>query len=138
VLKVLSINQIRSQLSSRREDPPHKQWSEQAQAAIVILWGLLIYPQLDKAIKKQWNAKEYIELSKFHDLFQEYAEDQTTESLLELLTEHDYVRLDDHNHIRSGTQLFSAVHALGMYRFFRSSVIARQLFQSMQKTSTSS
>ncbi|MCH5583610.1 hypothetical protein MK805_01315 [Shimazuella sp. AN120528] len=134
----MSLNQIRWGLTSRLEDPPHKQWSEQAQAAIVILWGLLIYPQLDKDIKKQWNAKDYIELSKFHDLFQAYSGDQTTETLLELLTEYDYVRLDEKNHIRSGTQLFSAVHALGMYRFFRSSVIARQLFQTMQKTSSSS
>lgn len=135
---MLSLNQIRSKLTSRMEDPPHKQWSEQAQAAIVILWGLLIYPQLDKDIKKRWNAKEYIELPIFHDLFQAYTKEQKTEKLLELLMEHDYVRIDENNHIRSGTQLFSAVHALGMYRFFRSSVIARQLFQSLQKTSASS
>jgi hypothetical protein len=135
---LLSVNQIRSKLTSRMEDPPHKQWSEQAQAAIVILWGLLIYPQLDKDLKKQWNAKEYIELPRFHDLFQVYTQNQTTEKLLELLLEHDYVRIDEKNNIRTGTQLFSAVHALGMYRFFRSSVVARQLFQSLQKTSTSS
>jgi hypothetical protein len=135
---LFSLNQIRSTLTSRLENPPHKQWSEQAQAAIVILWGLLIYPQLDKDIKKQWNLVDYITLSRFHDLFDAYSCDQSTESLLELLVEHDYIRIDEQNRIRSGTHLFSAVHALRMYRFFRSSVLSRQLFQAMQKTSSSS
>lgn len=135
---MLSLNQIRSTLTSRIDEPLHKKWPEEAQAAIVILWGLLIYPQLDIDLRKQWNAKEYIEKAHFENLFEAYSEDYSTKQLLSLLEKNDYIRIDEEQRIRSGTQLFSAVHALRMYRFFRSSVLSRQLFQALQKTSSSS
>jgi hypothetical protein len=135
---VLSLNQIRSTLKSRIDEPLHKQWSVEAQAAIVILWGLLIYPQLDIDLKKQWKSKGYIEKTHFENLFEAYSEDYSMKQLLQLLEKNDYIRIDDKQRIRSGTQLFSAVHALRMYRFFRSSVLSRQLFQALQKTSSSS
>jgi hypothetical protein len=133
---LLSLKQIGSSLTSRINEPPHIQWSEQAQAAIVILWGLLIYPQLDRDINQKWNATGYIHLHKFIDLFQVYAEGESIEKILSLLEKNDYIRIDKGNCIKAGTHLLSAVHALRMYRFFRSSVLSRQLFHSLQKTST--
>lgn len=135
VLVLLSLHQLHTKLTDRIDDAPHKQWSSQVQAAIVILWGLLIYPQLDRDLGRKWKAIGVISIAKFQELVASYT-DETSDELLELFVQHDYVRIKDNEQIYPGTKLFSAVHAHRLYRFFRSSVVARQLFQEMKKTST--
>ncbi len=132
----MSLKKFGEVLTSRFDEPIHEQWSNQAQAAIVILWGLLVYPQLDQEITYK-DAK----VGKFIDLFQGYTDEidpnESVEEILELLVQTDYIRLDHRGYLQAGTQLFSAVHAASMYRFFRSSVVARKMNQILHKTSTS-
>jgi hypothetical protein len=137
VLILLSLRQLQTKLIDRIDDAPHKQWSEQVQSAIVLLWGLLIYPQLDHELGRKLKTVGVISIPTFQTNVAAYTDEWSSDELLELFVQHDYIRLtDDQKHMYAGTKLFSAVHAHRLYRFFRSSVIASQLFQEMKKTST--
>lgn len=104
---------------------PHQEWDTSTRAAIVILWGLLIYPQLDPDLRK--NAAESISYKRFRNLMMEYlGEKHEFVKILYLLKKHDYIRFTD-NKIVPGTGLFIAVNASKLYRHFRSSMLAREL-----------
>lgn len=135
---MLTISKISELLSSRHifSNPqmdeqlqPHPNWDSKAKAAIVILWGLLIYPQLDPDL--QQNAVSSISITKFQTFFLDYLDDeQECQKILGLLNQYDYIRFED-NQILPGTGLYISVDAARMYSHFRSSVLARKLYQQM-------
>ncbi|SFX45549.1 hypothetical protein SAMN04487866_10871 [Thermoactinomyces sp. DSM 45891] len=137
----LTIKEISSFLSTRKhfpkksptESPPHKNWDSSARAAIVILWGLLVYPQLDKDLQQR-RQKKIVTIAELQRLFFEYlgSKEQCMQILL-LLKNHDYIRMDEEQtSISAGTELYKAVDALKMYRLFRDSIISRSFYQQNQ------
>lgn len=109
---------------------PHPKWRDETKAAIVILWGLLIYPRLDPDLRKRASSK--IQLSRFKQLFMGYLNDERQWlATLDLLKKHDYIRVEGQM-MMPGTGLYISVDAAKMYSLFRSSVIARKLFQQMK------
>lgn len=138
-VELLSVSKISKLLSTRHifstpkideRIQPHPKWDIESKAAIVILWGLLIYPQLDPDLKKK--SKAVISSAEFLRFFMEYLEDKRKcYEILELLNRFDYIRLKN-NQIVPGTGLYISVDAAKMYPLFRSSVLARKLFKKMK------
>jgi hypothetical protein len=147
-LSQATVKEISSLLISRtassdfeREYVPHQHWDSDTQAALVILWGLLVYPLLDPDLRKNkqpcWTTLE--QLTK---LFPgSLGKDKQWMDILFLLKHYDYIRIRSDGVIQAGTELLSSVNAAKMYKLFRSSVLARKLFQKkdipeLQKKST--
>lgn len=133
-MKTLSVVEISSILMSRStahncEQIPHRHWDSVKQASIVILWGLLIYPLLDPDLKQR---KSEISVDFLCRLFKEYLGEkkECTETMI-LLKHFDYIRFSENQRILPGTRLFAAVDAAKMYALFRSSVIARKMYQEL-------
>lgn len=139
-MKPLCVNEISSILSTRTSFPkkspvesaPHKHWDACTRAAIVILWGLLVYPQLDPDLQQK-NHKHTITISELQRLFLEYlgSEEQCMQ-ILHLLKQHDYIRIAEDQNISCGTELFKAVDAFKMYQLFRGSILSRFFYQRNQ------
>lgn len=139
-MKSLSVSEISSILTTRTSFPkkspvetaPHKHWDACTRAAIVILWGLLVYPQLDPDLQQK-KHKHTIQVSELRRLFLEYlgSEEQCMQ-ILHLLKHHDYIRIGEDQSIASGTELFKAVDALKMYQLFRGSFLSRSFYQQNQ------
>lgn len=145
-MSLMSIQEISSLLFSRYkvkekpvsdQDPPHRHWNETERAALVILWGLLIYPKLDPDLK-DGHLSDAVHIDRFVNMFQDYlgCADQCHE-VLEKLKKHDYIRIRDEIWVVPGTGLFAAVDAAKMYRYFRSSVLSRKIFQLLYPDQTS-
>lgn len=114
---------------SRTDDIPHHHWDLDTRAALVILWGLLVYPILDPDLRKN-KEMGWIDVHQLTHLFKEYLGDQKEcVEILFLFKHFDYIRLQSDGRITAGTELLSAVDAAKMYRLFRASVLARKLFQ---------
>ncbi|TCP60200.1 hypothetical protein [Baia soyae] len=136
----LTIKEISSFLSTRinfpkkspKDSPPHKKWDASARASIVILWGLLVYPQLDKDLQQR-RQKPTITIAELQRLFFEYlgSKEQCMQVLL-LLKNHDYIRMNEEQAISAGTELYKAVDALKMYRLFRDSILSRSFYKQNQ------
>jgi hypothetical protein len=82
--------------------PLHRDWDITSKAALVILWGLLIYHE-HLGSEKQWR------------------------NMLERFVQHDYIRIQAPDRVTPGTRLFASVDAAKMYDLFRTSVLVRQL-----------
>lgn len=138
----LSVKEISSVLTTRwpssikkasENQPPHQQWDASIQAVLVILWGLLIYPQLDPDL--QGNKRSHITVDELMHLFGDYVgeAEQCMDTLL-LFKRHDYIRLEGEKTFRiiPGTGLLASVDAAKMYRYFRQSVLSRKMFHYQQ------
>ncbi len=131
-----TVKEISTLLTSRTASPheergyvPHQHWDSDTQAALVILWGLLVYPLLDPDLRKNkqpcWTTLE--QLTK---LFPgSLGEEKQWVDILCLLKHYDYIRIRSDGVIQAGTELLSSVNAAKMYKLFRGSVLARKLFQ---------
>jgi hypothetical protein len=112
-----------------REEPPHRAWGLRDRAAIVILWGLLVYPQLDPDLKRE-KRTYWVNIEQLTCLFRDYVGDrEQCLKILKRLQKHDYIRIKRNEEIIPGTGLFASVDAAKMYRYFRASVLARKMFQ---------
>ncbi len=111
----------------RDQEPPHRHWNEKERAALVILWGLLIYPKLDPDLRKE-KSSDAIYIDQLVHMFQDVLGNRNQcHKILAKLQEHDYIRLRDETRVIPGTGLFTAVDAAKMYKYFRSSVLARKI-----------
>lgn len=129
ISELLSTRYIFSKPKIDEQIQPHPKWDTKTKAAIVILWGLLIYPQLDPELKQ--HATSLISYNRFQTMFMEYLEDeQECQKIVSLLHQHDYIRFEN-NQISPGTGLYISVDAAKMYSHFRSSVLARKLFHKL-------
>ncbi|WP_124727991.1 hypothetical protein [Staphylospora marina] len=137
----LSIREIGSSLPARRvfsgsaeerrEEPPHVRWDDSVRTVLVILWGLLVYPQLDPDLRDRRTFT--LRLQDLSRLFPDYVGDSDRcAALIERFREHDYVRVTEGGTILPGTNLMVAVDAAKMYAMFRSSVLSRQLFRQLE------
>jgi hypothetical protein len=135
-VKPLSVNEMSAYLRSRpvqseqEEMYPHRLWEPAKRAALVILWGLLIYPQLDPDLRQQKRTYS-IHVSQLINLFGDALGpdgENAWPATLRLLARHDYIRIKGET-ITPGTGLFVAVDAAKMYKMFRSSVLSRDIFQ---------
>jgi hypothetical protein len=113
----------------KEAEVPHRRWNATRKAALVILWGLLVYPRLDPDVKESQGA---IRIDDLIYLFGEMVggRDKWLD-IIRLLRKHDYVRLAG-DLLVPGTRLLTAVDAAKMYRCFRSSVLSRQVFMAMR------
>lgn len=136
-LNQLSLQEMSSFLYSRMAKPtctarsqeiefPHRDWDMAHRAALVILWGLLVYPQLDPELKVKKIPS--IHMDQLVYLFSDYLGDkEQCARFLSLFSEHDYIRIGENEEIVAGTRLLTAIDAAKMYRFFHSSVLARRI-----------
>ncbi|RAL25696.1 hypothetical protein [Thermoflavimicrobium daqui] len=132
----ISANEISLLLASRgnslspETDPkPHRLWDLDTRAALVILWGLLVYPLLDPDLKKN-KQLGWIEINQLTYLFKEYLGDaKEFKDVLYLFKHYDYIRFRADGKIIAGTGLLSAIDAAKMYKLFRTSVLSRKLIQ---------
>ncbi|SEM71716.1 hypothetical protein [Lihuaxuella thermophila] len=136
----LSVKEISSLLTSRwlfpklrladqENHPPHRNWDASTRAALVILWGLLVYPQLDPDLRQKGGIPS-VTIDRLVHLFSEYlGEKQQCVEILFLLKQHDYIRFQANQRIVPGTGLLAAVDAAKMYKYFRSSLLSRKMFQ---------
>lgn len=140
MMNLMSIQEMSSLLFSRvptkkekpvrrDQEPPHRHWNETERAALVILWGLLIYPKLDPDLRQK-HPSDAVYIDQLVHMFQDFL-GKTNEhhKILAKLQEHDYIRLCDETRVFPGTGLFTAVDAAKMYKYFRSSVLSRKIFQ---------
>jgi len=142
-LSQLSVQEMSSLLCSRFVNPtltshhqetelPHRTWDISNRAALVILWGLLVYPQLDPELKKRNLPSIYMDQLVY--LFSEYLGDQEQcANRLALFRHYDYIRFGKKGEITAGTSLLAAIDAAKMYRYFRSSVLARRISHLLTK-----
>jgi hypothetical protein len=147
LLSQLSVKEISSLLTSRwpfpqirladqENHPPHRNWNASTRAALVILWGLLVYPQLDPDLRQK-DGIPSVTVDQLVHLFREYlGEKQECMDILFLLKQHDYIRLQENRRIVPGTGLLAAVDAAKMYKCFRSSLLSRIMFQYHQAKET--
>lgn len=136
---MLSVSKISELLSTRHifstsqideHIQPHPKWDTESKAAIVMLWGLLVYPQLDPDLREK--TSPIIPSTKFQQLFMEYlADEKKCSEILNLLYQYDYIRFGN-KQIMPGTGLYISVDAAKMYPLFRSSVLARKLFKQIK------
>lgn len=133
-MKSLSVNEMSACLSSRTVPAeqerlyPHQTWQPAKRAALVILWGLLIYPQLDPDLRQRKRTYS-IHVKQLITLFGDtLGGKETWISTLHLLERYDYIRMNG-DEIIPGTGLFVAVDASKMYKAFRSSILSRDIFQ---------
>ncbi|TCS95007.1 hypothetical protein [Hazenella coriacea] len=140
----LSVKEISSLLSTRwsspikkpnniQDQPPHHQWDATSQAVLVILWGLLIYPQLDPDL--QSNQRSHITVDELIRLFGDYVgQQESCMNFLLMFKQHDYIRLEGKKTLRiiPGTGLLASIDAAKMYRYFRNSVLSRRMFHYQQ------
>ncbi|MGA8941821.1 MAG: hypothetical protein WB502_03770 [Thermoactinomyces sp.] len=139
-MNLMSIQKMSSLLFSRTptkkekpvckdQEPPHRYWNETERAALVILWGLLVYPKLDPDLKQK-HLSDAVYIDQLVHMLQDFL-GNTIEyhKILGKLKEHDYIRLRDETRVVPGTGLFVAVDAAKMYKYFRSSVLSRKMFQ---------
>lgn len=141
-LSQLSVQEMSSFLYSRMANPyahhhqemefPHRAWDITNRAALVILWGFLVYPQLDPELK--WRKTTNIHIDQLVYLFSEYLGDkEQCAQRLSLFRHYDYIRLGENGEIVAGTRLLAAIDAAKMYRFFHSSVLARRIHRLLTK-----
>lgn len=105
---------------------PQGQWDTEVKAAIVILWGMLIYPQLDPELKA--NRRRWIEMDPFEQMYKDFLDEPSAyESILEILVEQDYIRMGINHYMTAGTRLYAAVDAMKMYQCYRSSVLVKRV-----------
>ncbi|MFC7441332.1 hypothetical protein [Laceyella putida] len=133
-MKPLSVNEMSAYLTSRTVPNeqarmyPHRSWEPTKRAALVILWGLLIYPQLDPDLRQRKRTYS-IHVNQLVNLFGDaLGENETWITTLHLLQRYDYIRMNG-KEIVPGTGLFVAVDASKMYKVFRSSVLSRDIFR---------
>lgn len=133
----LSVGEISSLLPeipkrkiAEKEDPPvHKNWDPVTRAALVILWGLLVYPRLDPDMKKR-NKEPIVDRNVVYELFHEHiGSKEVWEEILTKLKQYDYVRFREGEKLTAGTKLLTAVDAAKMYKVYRTSVLVRRLNQ---------
>lgn len=125
----LSTRQLYSNPNMDSKNQPHHQWDSTTRAAIVILWGLLIYPRIDPDLSK---TRHSVNIQDFMNVFCEYVREQEKcGKILQLLRRYDFIRLSDEQ-ISPGTKLFTSVDAAKMYCWFRSSILARNMFQQQE------
>lgn len=127
----LSTRQMYSKPSmDSKNNEPHLQWDSTTRAAIVVLWGLLIYPQIDPDLSK---TQQVVKIHDFVRVFSEYvSERKQCMKILQLLMRYDFIRLS-HQQMFPGTKLFTSVDAAKMYCWFRTSILARKMFQQKDK-----
>jgi hypothetical protein len=134
----LRVNEISSLLTTRyplsgnhheqnsSDVPVHRDWDITSKAALVILWGLLIYPRLDPEMRLQ--PPPVVSVNQLHASFREHlGSEQQWRSMLERFVQHDYIRIQAPDRVTPGTRLFASVDAAKMYDLFRTSVLVRQL-----------
>lgn len=115
---------------------PHQEWDDTSRTSLVILWGLLIYPQLDPDMKKRNQVPE-VKLDHVYLLFQEYlGSDSEWKGILSRLKKYDYIRYRSKNRITAGTRLWTALDAAKMYPLFRTSVLVRQFWTNSVSSET--
>jgi len=106
--------------------PVHRDWDITSKAALVILWGLLIYPRLDPKMRLQ--PSPVISVNQLRASFREHlGSEQQWKRMLERFVQHDYIRIQAPDRVTPGTRLFASVDAAKMYDLFRTSVLVRQL-----------
>ncbi|OYD08902.1 hypothetical protein [Paludifilum halophilum] len=130
--KISSLLTSRLSSSGREHDnigedrPIHRDWDDPSRASLVVLWGLLIYPQLDPDMKKK-NGERSVRFDEVYRLFQEHlGSARKWQEVLAQLKKYDYIRFRDERTITAGTRLWTAVDASKMYQLFRTSVLVRQ------------
>lgn len=113
-----------------REDPPlHKNWDSVTRAALVILWGLLVYPRLDPDMRKR-KKEPVVDRNVVYDLFYEHiGSEEVWEEILNKLRQYDYIRFREDDKLTAGTRLLTTVDAAKMYKVYRTSVLVRRLNQ---------
>ncbi|MBA4601409.1 hypothetical protein [Thermoactinomyces mirandus] len=113
----------------RDQEPPHRHWNETERAALVILWGLLVYPKLDPDLREE-HPSDAVYIDQLVHMFQDVLGNKNQcHKILAKLQAHDYIRFRDETRVIPGTGLFAAVDAAKMYKYFRSSVLSRKIFQ---------
>lgn len=106
--------------------PVHRDWDITSKAALVILWGLLIYPRLDPNMRRQ--PPPIVSVKQLRASFcQHLGSEQEWRSILEQFVQYDYIRMQAPDLVMPGTRLFASVDAAKMYNLFRTSVLVRQL-----------
>src|SRR5690606_21281318 len=134
-LSVGEISSLIPEIPKRRVDmdkddsPVHKNWDPVTRSALVILWGLLVYPRLDPDLRKR--EKEPIADRDFvYEHFQEhFGSREKWEEILTRLKQYDYIRFRDGGKLTAGTRLLTTVDAAKMYEVYRTSVLVRRLIQ---------
>jgi hypothetical protein len=117
----------------KKSDPVHKSWDAVTRAALVILWGLLVYPRLDPVMSKRIK-ESVVDRTVVYDLFYEHiGSKEVWEEILNKLKRYDYVRFRDGDTLTAGTRLLTAVDAAKMYKVYRTSVLVRRLNQSVER-----
>ena len=84
------------------DSPVHKNWDPVTRSALVILWGLLVYPRLDPDLRKR--EKEPIADRDFvYEHFQEhFGSREKWEEILTRLKQYDYIRFRDGGKLTAG------------------------------------
>jgi hypothetical protein len=135
-LSVGEISSLLPEIPKRRIDldkedsPVHKNWDPVTRAAVVILWGLLVYPRLDPDMRKR-KKEPIVDRNVVYDLFHEHiGSREVWEDILAKLNQYDYIRFRDEDKLTAGTRLLTTVDAAKMYKVYRTSVLVRRLNQS--------
>ncbi|MCS1350190.1 hypothetical protein [Mechercharimyces sp. CAU 1602] len=126
----LSVRELSSLLmirhSYRSEQSVQQAWEPSSKAMLVILWGLLIYPQLDPSRPRE--KREAIDIDEIYQLFHDYiGSQQEWQTMLDQLSEYDYIRFVSDQKVVAGTKLWTSIDAAKMYQPFRASQLARTL-----------
>lgn len=135
ISSLLSTRVVISEKESRvGRDDEHRNWDPKLQASVVILWGLLIYPQLDPSVKKLQKGSSITLEHVYRTFKQHLGTEKTWKEILLHLRKYDYIRFKERNRIVAGTRLWTAIDAAKMYTLLRTSVLVRQ-FDSLGETS---
>jgi hypothetical protein len=128
----LSVQSLSTYLSARNTVTPKKNPipnDQSIRAAIVILWGRLVYPQLDPEMKET-KGKQSVSISEIYRLFHEHlGSKKEWNHILTVLHRLDYIRMQGEDTVTAGTRLWTAVDGSKLFAVFRSSVLARKLYQ---------
>lgn len=91
----------------------HQNWSEHDQTQLTILWGMLVFPLIERSFTR--NRKPSITKEELQYTFPEYFSTKDLDQKLEQYRKHDYIRITAEGKIVAGTKLFCAFHAKRMY-----------------------
>ncbi|PRX42608.1 hypothetical protein CLV97_10196 [Planifilum fimeticola] len=134
-LSVREISSLLPEIPKRRVDmdkgdsPVHKNWDPVTRSALVILWGLLVYPRLDPDMRKR-EKEPVADRNVVYEHFREHiGSRQKWEEILARLKQYDYIRYRDGGKLTAGTRLLTTVDAAKMYKVYRTSVLVRRLNQ---------
>ncbi|SFF92733.1 hypothetical protein SAMN04488025_1097 [Planifilum fulgidum] len=119
----------------KEDSPVHKNWDPVTRSALVILWGLLVYPRLDPDMRKRGEepiADRNVVYEHFHE---HIGSREKWEEILDKLKQYDYIRYLDGDKLTAGTRLLTTVDAAKMYKVYRTSVLVRRLNQLSTHTS---